>query len=74
MAQASAPLQRVTHSEINLKFGLERAIEFNFAPRDRNWSCLKNTQDTARTVQSNVSEQIDEQDKKEIFETKIALE
>lgn len=42
---------KITHSDIQLKFGSERAIEYNFATRDRNWSCLRNlTIETNRTI------------------------
>lgn len=50
MAQAQD--LRVGYSDLSLKFGLERTIDFCFQARDRNWSCLKNaTIDTNRTSQ-----------------------
>ena len=60
MAQAAtANPNKVTHTEIPIKFGRERAIDFTFNPRERNWTCLKNASitdrsncDTDRDVQS----------------------
>ena len=47
------PSLKTTYQDIQLKFGQERAIEHNFALRDRNWSCLKNsTIDTYRNSQA----------------------
>ena len=41
---------KVEHKDLGLKFGLDRVIDFNFAYRDRNWSCLKNaTIESSRT-------------------------
>ena len=63
MAQAQD--LRVGYSDLSLKFGLERTIDFCFQARDRNWSCLKNaTIDTNRTSQQDEGEEAMSPEKK----------
>ena len=54
---ANAADFKVSYTDLSLKFGMERTIDFCFAARDRNWSCLKNaTIDTNRTSQQDEAE------------------
>lgn len=77
MAQATNPVAnlRVAHQDISLKFGTQRSIDFHFAMRDRNWSCLKNaTIDSARSQTETEREGVDnEVDKAQLFERERAL-
>ena len=52
MEMAQPPAQnvnKITHQDINLKFGKERVVDFMFAQRERNWSCLRNPSITERS-------------------------
>ena len=68
--------EKIVHQDINLKFGTERAIEYNWAARDRNWSCLRNmTQETNRSMLDSARDRPDqEQDLQQLLERKKALE
>lgn len=73
------------YADLNLKFGSERAIEFNFAPRDRNWSCLKNSQqseshraeeytDRSEPEQNQAHQELTDEERKELMSQKKLLE
>ena len=72
MAQQSvANPNKVTHTEIPMKFGRERAIDFTFSQREKNWTCLKNSSITDRShpdSEGDAVSRLTEKDKAELIE------
>ena len=47
-----------------MKFGDKRAIEYQFVQREKNWSCMKNAQETARQQETERQSAQDEDEDK----------
>ena len=77
---AQAPVAnpfKVAHIEVPIKFGRERAIDFTFNPREKNWTCLKNSSITDRShhdSERDVQSQLTEKDKAQLIEEKKACD
>ena len=68
---------KILHVDIPLKFGRERAIEFNFAQRERNWACLRNgtNEKSARgETDRSAAGGMDEDDKAQLYERRKQME